>query len=398
MGSSHVLRACPFGLRTLSAGVALFKKRLKLGGDALGMPEPEIILPFLGVGAGLVLGFCARVNRFCTLSALERFWYAGDASGLRTWALAAATAMAFTQGLVWVGVVDIGQSFYLQPSLPLTGAILGGLMFGFGMALVGTCGFGAIIRLGGGSLRALVVLIALGLCAMAVQRGVLAQLRVPVIDNLAIDLSSFPDQAVSTLISSGLGFDMKPGVVLIILACLLFWIFRDRDFRNKRLNILTGFIVGAVISFGWFATSWVSREAFVPIQIEAGAFVVPIADTVLQVITYTGTLPDYGVGLMIGTLAGAAGGAFWQRDIRWEACDDARELSRHLGGAALMGVGGVISMGCTIGQGISAFSTLAVSAPIVMIAIAIGARFGLAYLIEGSIFAALRRNGNADLN
>lgn len=358
----------------------------------MGEIEPLVLLPLLGLAAGAVLGFVARLNRFCTLSALERFWYAGDGTGLRTWALAALSAMILTQVLAAGGVADITSSFYLNSSFPLTGAILGGIMFGGGMALVGTCGFGAVIRLGGGSLRALVVLVVLGLSALAAQKGLIAQGRVFIVDNLAIDLSFAGDQSIGSLVSAAIGLNAHAAVVILVAAAGLAWVFHDRSYRRNGRQILTAVIVGAVIAFGWLATTYVSHEAFEPVQIEAGSFVVPVGDTILQIITYTGTLPDYGIGLIAGTLVGAAAAAAWKRDLRWEACDDARELSRHLLGAILMGVGGVFAMGCTIGQGVTGFSTLAVSAPIVLLSIALGARMGLAYLFEGSILAAFRRN------
>jgi hypothetical protein len=149
--------------------------------------------------------------------------------------------------------------------------------------------------------------------------------------------------------------------------------------------------IGLVIAFGWLATVMVSQRAFVPVQIEAGSFVAPVGDLLLQLITFTGSLPDYGVGLIVGTLIGAALGAWHKKDTRWEACDDARELGRHLAGGVMMGVGGVFALGCTVGQGISAFSTLALSAPIVIASIALGARMGLAWLLEGSALAPFRR-------
>jgi uncharacterized protein len=101
-------------------------------------------------------------------------------------------------------------------------------------------------------------------------------------------------------------------------------------------------------------------------------------------------MPDYGVGLVVGVGLGAALVAWRKKDVRWEACDDARELGRHIVGAFLMGVGGVFAMGCTIGQGVSAASLLAVSAPVAMLSVAIGARLGLAYLLEGSPWSVLR--------
>jgi uncharacterized membrane protein YedE/YeeE len=101
-------------------------------------------------------------------------------------------------------------------------------------------------------------------------------------------------------------------------------------------------------------------------------------------------VPDYGVGLVLGVIGGAAACAAWKRDVRWEACDDARELGRHIAGGALMGFGGVFAMGCTIGQGVTGVSALAISAPLVLASIFLGAKLGLAYLIEGSPLGAFR--------
>lgn len=358
----------------------------------MGEIDPIVLLPLLGIAAGVLLGFVARVNRFCTLSSLERYWYVGDSSGLRTWALAALSALIATQILAGAGLADIQASFYLDTAFPWTGAILGGLMFGVGMALVGTCGFGAVIRLGGGSLRALVVLTVIGLAALATQRGLLGQVRILIVDNLALDLSFAGDQSIGSILSALTGLDMRLPVIVLVAATGLIWVFKAPDYRKQGAQILTGLLIGLAIAFGWWATTFISEQAFAPVQIEAGSFVVPVGDTILQVITYTGTLPDYGVGLIFGTLIGAVAGALWKKDIRWEACDDARELGRHILGATLMGVGGVFAMGCTVGQGITAFSSLAISAPVVMVSMALGARLGLAWLVEGSFMAAFQRN------
>ncbi|MGE0844809.1 MAG: YeeE/YedE family protein [Flavobacteriaceae bacterium] len=334
------------------------------------------------VGAGL--GFVARRAHFCTLNAFERLWYAGDSIGIRTWALAAATAAAITQALVFTGAISLVGSFYLAPALPLTGAIIGGIAFGFGMALVGTCGFGALVRLGGGSLKAFVALIVLGLSALAAQRGLVAQARLHLVDELAIDLGFAGDQSAGRFVSALAGADLRLVTAVAIIGGGLAWIFSSPAMRANRRAIFTGVAIGALVAAGWAITCWGARNAFVPVQIEAGSFVVPVGDTLMQVATYTGVLPDYGVGLVIGVVLGAGLAAWRQRDVRWEACDDARELGRHLAGAALMGVGGVFAFGCTIGQGISAASTLALSVPFVMLSMAFGARLGLAWLMEGS--------------
>jgi uncharacterized protein len=348
------------------------------------------ILPFAGGLAGIAIGAVARRDRFCTLSALERLWYAGDSSGVRTWVLAATFAIIVTQAMSLGGFVDLRSSFYLTPSFGWTGAILGGLAFGFGMALVGTCGFGALVRLGGGSLRSLVVLLVLGLSALAAQRGLIAQARVRIVDDLALNLGFAGDQSLGSLASALLGFDAHLATAVVVVALLLVWVFSAADFRRRRGHIATAAVIGGAISFGWLATTWVGRHAFEPVQIEAGSFVVPVGDTIIQFIAFTGVLPDYGVGLVIGVALGAALVAWRKHDVRWEACDDARELGRHIAGAFLMGTGGVFAMGCTIGQGVTAASALAVSVPLVMFSIALGARLGLSFMLEGSPWSAFR--------
>jgi uncharacterized protein len=246
------------------------------------------------------------------------------------------------------------------------------------------------VRAGGGSLRSVVVLIMLGLSAMAAQRGVIAQMRVRLVDNLALDLSFAGDQSIGSILSAVSGTDLRMAVAAAAGLALLWWVFRDPAYRRQAGGIVTGVTIGTAIAVGWAVTTLAYRHSFDPVQIEAGSFVVPVADAILQFVTYTGVLPDYGVGLVIGVIIGAAACALQKKDVRWEACDDARELGRHLIGGFLMGTGGVFAMGCTIGQGVTAVSALAVSAPVVMFSIWIGARLGLSYLIEGSAFAALR--------
>jgi len=161
------------------------------------MTESIWFLLITGILVGMVLGAAARWNHFCTLSALERFWYAGDSQGLRMWVLAIAVAIASTQTLIATNVVDLSSVFYLQPRLNLIAAIGGGITFGLGMALVGTCGFGALVRLGGGSMRSLIIIVAIGLSALVAQRGVIGRLRNTYIEPLALDLSSVGSSSIA---------------------------------------------------------------------------------------------------------------------------------------------------------------------------------------------------------
>ena len=143
-------------------------------------------------------------------------------------------------------------------------------------------------------------------------------------------------------------------------------------------------------TFGWIVTSYFARNSFDTVQIELASFVAPVGDTILQFVAFTGIAPDYGVGLVIGTVVGSALAARSADNVRWEACDDAREFSRHIFGAALMGCGGILAIGCTIGQGISAASLLSASVPVTMFSIVFGARMGLSFLLEGSLMSAFK--------
>ncbi len=346
------------------------------------LTESPWLLPAVGLLIGIITGAVARWNHFCTLSALERHWYADDSRGLRTWVLAAAVALLSTQALIASGNINIDQSFYLRPHFALTGYVIGGIMFGIGMALVGTCGFGALVRLGGGSIRSLIVVVAIGLAALTAQKGLIGSLRVSVLEPLSIELSS--SQSIASIIERISGFSSPFSIAVIMAVALLYWIFSSAEFRADKRSIFTGSIIGLCVTAGWIATSFLSTVMFRQVQIESASYVLPPGEVLFSLIAVTGSIPDYGVGLVVGVVIGSAIAANLTNDVRWEACDDARELGRHLSGAFLMGTGGVMAAGCTIGQGVSAMSTMALSAPIAFISICIGARIGLKMLIEGT--------------
>lgn len=348
------------------------------------------LLPAAGLLIGVLLGAVARHFRFCTLTALERHWYAEDSNGLRSWVLASTVAIIATQGLIYLNVINLDESFYVIPRISIIGSIGGGILFGIGMALVGTCGFGALVRIGGGSLQSLVVVVGIGLAALSAQRGVLSIARESLIEPLALHLPQPGSQSIPSIVSSFTDPVFYWPTVLVCISLLLIWLFKDRSFRSSRKAILSGLLIGLCVALGWLATYLLSQYSYDTVQLESASFVLPPGQLVQTIISGTAPIPDYGVGLVLGVVVGALLTALWHRDIRWEACDDARELRRHLGGALLMGVGGVLAAGCTLGQGVSAASVLAVSAPMVFLSICLGARIGLSWLLEGSPFSFLR--------
>lgn len=325
--------------------------------DALGEHHATLLL---GAFTGAALGLAARLGRFCTLGALEDWQYGASATRAWMWAAAVGAAVLVTSALGLTGGLDTAATFPRSEPWNPTASVVGGLLFGYGMAIAGNCGLGALARLGGGDLRSLVILLVMGLAALAALSGPLASLR----------LVLFPPGVglATTGLPPAAGLVLGPALLAISL-------------RGGRAALLWGGLVGLAVAAGWGGTAWIAREGFAALPPVSHSFAAPLGDTMLWLMTASGTQAGFGVGSVGGVLAGAVAGSLIQRRFRWEACDDARELRRQIGGAALMGVGAVVALGCSVGQGLSAFAVLAWSAPVTLGAIALGGSVGLARLV-----------------
>ncbi len=340
---------------------------------------PFIVRTLLGFILGIALGFVARRGRFCTLGAIEDAVYGNDTKRLRSWLIAIAVAIAGVHLLEIAGTLDLSRAIYTVPRIEWGGAVVGGLLFGLGMALVGTCGFGALLRLGGGDLKALVVFMVMALTAMATMRGATGLLRAHAIDPLSYDLVGRASQRIPELLgitgAAGWIFPFLVAATIAGLAC-------TAGFLRSTRSIATGAMMGIIVVVGWWATGVAGFDPFDTRRVESFSFVAPLGETLLYVMLATGLRPDFPVGAVAGAILGAFLAARSAGQFRWEAPDDAREMKRHLLGAVLMGFGGVAALGCTIGQGITGVSTLAVGSFIAITSILVGARFGLYLLIE----------------
>ncbi|AXS40477.1 YeeE/YedE family protein [Breoghania sp. L-A4] len=350
--------------------------------DALSTP---VLLALAGFAGGVVLGLAARLGRFCTLAAFENIFYGSDYRRMRAWALAVAVAIVLVQTMAWQGILDLDQSIYRAAEFTWLSAIVGGLLFGAGMALNGTCGFGTLVRMGGGDLRALVTFLVLGISAYMMMGGVTSFIRLEFTDPVTLDLSALGAHDFAAMMDILLGTNAGALWGYLVAAVLALWALRDKGFRQRWRLVVSGVAVGLVIAWGWFATATLGADPFDPQPLASYTFVRPVGQTILYAMTFSGATIDFGVGAVVGVIAGALAGAAMRREFRWEACDDVRELRRHLSGAFLMGTGGVMSFGCTIGQGMTAASALSISTPVVFLSIALGARLGLSWLMEGSL-------------
>lgn len=327
----------------------------------------------VGLLGGVVLGLAARLGRFCTLGAIEDLIYGGDDRRMRMWGIAIGTAILTTFLSASAGWIALEETLYLRAPWHPLAAAGGGLIFGYGMAIAGNCGFGALARMGGGDIRSFVIVLVMGLAAYATMSGPLAPLRVAI----------FPPSTGISANPFGVGASASPlvgiGIGLIVLATAL----ASKSMLSSRRMVLWGAAVGLSVTFGWIGTSWVARTGFEALPVVSHTFSAPLGETMLYVMTSTGRSLSFGVGSVLGVALGAALGSVIRGQFRWEACEDPRELRRQIIGAAMMGAGAVTALGCSIGQGLSAFSVLSISAPLVFAAILLGAALGLRHLVEG---------------
>jgi uncharacterized protein len=341
--------------------------------------------PLWLAGGGLLIGFAfgaiAHATSFCTMGAVSDIMALNDWRRLRAWALAIATALLGAQLLQWSGAVDLSLSMYLPPRLNWAGHMAGGLIFGFGMVFAGGCASRNLVRAGSGDVRSLLVLGVVGTFAYMAIGGVLGPLRVALERATTIPLST-PTQSLGDVTAALIGVPSEAGhliaaaaVVLILLA----FCFASADFRASRRHVWSGIGIGLSVAAGWLLTGLAFDEmADWPRPPISLTYVRPIGDAMEWLERFTAIpLPGFGVATVLGALLGAFVMAAASGRFRITGFADSDDTLRHLMGAALMGIGGVMALGCTIGQGISGLSTLAAGSFVTLLAIVLGTVFGV---------------------
>lgn len=344
--------------------------------ETLGEPTAVALAGLVG---GTLLGLAARLGRFCTLGAIEDALYGNDSRRLRMWGVAIGIAIIGSFSAMSLGVLPAESTLYLMLAWNPAASVIGGLMFGYGMALAGNCGFGALARFGGGDLRSFVIVLVMGLSSFAILSGPLAQLRLALFPP-APSTGTLPGFA--HLIGDQFGISPTAPAILIGLLFIALSV-SGQQMRRYPAMILWGAVVGLAIVSGWIGTAWVATNGFAATPVVSHTFSRPLGETMLYVMTSSGRSLTFGIGSVAGVLVGAFVGSLLKGHFRWEACEDPRELRRQITGAVLMGIGAVVALGCTVGQGLSAFSVLAFSAPVTMAAVFAGAALGLRQLITG---------------
>ncbi len=345
------------------------------------------------LACGVAFGAVAQRSHFCTMGAVSDIVNMGDWTRMRMWLLAIAVAMIGFNVLVYSGALDAKHSVYTGAKLLWLSYLVGGLMFGFGMVLASGCGSKTLVRIGGGSLKSLVVFVVLAIAAYATLRGVTAVARVATLDAVAITLPSGQDLPSLLAHATGLAkpmlaLSLGSGIGLLLLAFCL----AKPEGRGAEV-VMTGVVIGLLVVAVWWVSGRLGHlaehpqtleEVFLATnsqRMESLTFVAPMAYTVDWLILFSDKSKVLTIGIVttLGVVAGSLIVALATKTFRWEGFASTEDTANHLVGAVLMGVGGVTAMGCTVGQGLSGVSTLALGSFIALAAIIAGAVLALRY-------------------
>ncbi|MFM2068171.1 MAG: hypothetical protein RLZZ584_3080 [Pseudomonadota bacterium] len=339
-----------------------------------------------GLAIGLALGAVAQASRFCTMGALaDRFSYGGNAR-LMMWLLAVVVAACGTHALIQAGWLDATRTLGWSSRLPWLSCLVGGALFGYGMVLASGCPQRNLVRAGGGNLKSWVTLLVVGLTAQMTLRGVLAVPRVSLLDAQGIDLGHAQDLGSMLAPLAGLPGATLRGLILaglVLVAGWLLWRTRAEMSTGQRAGAVG---VGLLVPAAWLTTGWLGYLPEHPETLEATwmgtashrpealTFAGPTAQTLdlLTLWSDKNNTISFGVLLALGVVLGSAASALLRGEFRIESFAGADDLRKHLGGAALMGFGGVTALGCSIGQGITGLSLLSAGAVLAVAGIVAG--------------------------
>ena len=340
------------------------------------MESSSLLVILAGLGIGLVYGAVGLLSGFCLMSSMRGWLADGDGRLVRTYALAIAVAIAASQFLAGNGMVDLGKTIYLQPSFSVPVLFIGGLLFGYGMVLSNGCGSRALVLLGRGNLRSFVVVVVLAIAAQMTLKGLIAPARIALVQasQTTVNANSLPSLLATLGLTEALSRALA--TVTIVVALMLF-AFAHPAFRRSPGQIVAGIIVGLLVAGGWYVTGWLGADDFNPIPVTSLTFIAPIADSLQYAMLSTGLTLNFGIATVAGVFVGSLATALATGRFKLEGYSSPRHMLRSGTGAALMGIGGVMAFGCSIGQGLTGVSTLALGSFVAVAGILLGTAAGL---------------------
>ena len=343
----------------------------------------------LGFLIAAIMGFVGNRSQYCTMGAVADWINVGDTNRLRAWLFSIAVAVFGVSLLEFQQWIDIQETRppYRMQSLPWLRFIMGGIMFGVGMTLASGCGKKTLIRIGGGSLKSFFVFLVCGFSAYLMTQTVFYEIIFHSwLSPLTINFSDYglADQSLGELIF-GDGLSGKNFFLGVALAIFLgFWVFYSSEFRSRYGLILSSTVMGLGVIGGWYVTSgpigrnWQESAEWMdqpPIGVGAQSFtfINPMGESLVYLQSgFNNLLLSFGVCAIAGIIVGSFSSALIFRNFHFEWFPSMKDFMNHLIGAILMGVGGVLGMGCTIGQAVAGTSTLSLGSFIVFFSILSG--------------------------
>ena len=355
------------------------------------------LLGFLGA---LVFGIVANKTHFCIMGSISDWVNMGSRVRFRAWMLSIGIAILGSQAMVQLGWVDLDGTMYRSATFGLASFLIGGLLFGIGMTLGAGCGQRTLVRVGGGNLKSLVVLIVMAITAYTTLRGLLAPVRIDVFGPLAIDLEAqgITNQGIETILAHLIGVSaqwMTIAVTLVLGIGTVWYAVKDKDFRASGDNILAGITIGVLVVGAWYVTGVIGNDDFEPVPVEALTFIAPTGNTVNYLMTWTGAEINFGIAVVLGMIVGSFLYATSSGNFRVEAFANRADMRNHLIAGVLMGFGGVLSFGCTIGQGVSGMSTLALGSLVALLSIMLGSALTMKvqyYMLDDGFWSSLHQS------
>ena len=313
---------------------------------------------------GAVFGVFARWGRFCLLRGIRQRMGLdaqeppGSAPALQAFALAVGVALLASQGLHMAGVIDLGQAQIVRPGFSFAGVLIGGAIFGLGMVLANACGARSLVLMAGGNLRALITVVFLALGAQASSTGVLVPLR-QWLQGLAPTTTEHATMH-QHLLAQGLSPLLIYALLAVVPALLLIaYALSQPALRRSPAQWISALVVGALVAVGWWIAAHVEVDPFEPAKLTSLSFISPISETLLYTQLAVGREFAAACAMVLGVLVGAGLTAVLTGTARWEGFDSPAHLARSALGGWLMGFGGLLAAGCSIGQGLTGITTLA---------------------------------------
>ncbi|MEM9248873.1 MAG: YeeE/YedE family protein [Pseudomonadota bacterium] len=319
-----------------------------------------------GIGVGAVFGYAAQRSNFCLRAATAEVASGTFGPRLAVWLVAFLSALACVQLAIFADVLDVRDARQLAATGSLSGAMLGGLLFGAGMILARGCASRLLVLSATGNLRAIVTGLVLTLVAQASLRGVLAPLR----EHLAA-LWAIPGGAARQLLPSEVATAPYMAVLLpgLLIAAIAFGLHR----QARRTDLAFAALVGMAVYAGWQLTYLIAHASFEIVAIQSVTFTGPSTDTLMGLVNARALPASFGLGLVPGVFAGAMLAALLNGDARIQRFGADVPMERYLVGGALMGFGSMLAGGCAVGAGLSGGAIFALTAWIAVFFMWIGA-------------------------